>query len=343
MQALVLEDKELLMMKEVPLSYCPEGWALVKVVSVSVCGSDFHSFKGGNALLTYPRIMGHEVCGIIESINGESQDFSVGDKVILMPYLSCGHCKACRKGKSNCCSSLSVYGVHRDGAMAEFYAAPLDHLIKVAHDMSPHTAALIEPLAISTHAVSRGEIKSGDVVLVAGAGPIGIGVALMARIDGAQVVISDTNKDRRRYAEQAFGFDMVLDPLNPSYDSTIQHVTNGEGPDVIIDSTGNNRSMEYNVHLLSNGGRMVYVGISNKPIALDGTQFHKRETELFDSRAANIQDFEKVISCIENGKLDPGKMITHHASFAESKEALIHWNELGGEVFKAVIDMTESK
>lgn len=343
MKALVLEEMYSLAMKDVPVPNYPEGWALVKVVSVSVCGSDFHSYKGGNALLTYPRIMGHEVCGIIESINGGSESFSVGDKVILMPYLSCGHCKACRKGKSNCCSSLSVYGVHRDGAMAEFYAAPLDHLIKVDPDMSPYAAAIIEPLAISTHAVSRGDVKSGDVVLVSGAGPIGIGAALMARIDGAKVIIADTNDARRRYAQKGFGFENVLDPLDSAYAKQILNLSGEEGPDVIIDSTGNNKSMENNVHLLSNGGRMVFVGISNKPIALDGTQFHKRETELFDSRAAKLQDFEKVISCIENGKLDPLKMVTHHASFSESKEAFVHWNELGGEVFKAVIDMTENK
>jgi 2-desacetyl-2-hydroxyethyl bacteriochlorophyllide A dehydrogenase len=343
MQALVLENKLSLTMKDVPIPSCPEGWALVKVIAVSVCGSDFHSYKGGNALLTYPRIMGHEVCGIIESLNGNSESFAVGDKVILMPYLSCGHCKACKKGKTNCCSSLSVYGVHREGAMAEFYAAPLDHLIKVDSEMSPYAAAIIEPLAISTHAVSRGEIKSGDVVLVAGAGPIGIGVALMARIDGAKVILADTNNARRTYAQESFNFENVLDPLDITYENHIRLLSGGEGPDVIIDSTGNNKSMENNVHLLSNGGRMVFVGISNKPIALDGTQFHKRETELFDSRAAKLEDFEKVISCIENGKLDPLKMVTHHASFAESKEAFIHWNELGGEVFKAGIDMAENK
>ncbi|WP_320130566.1 zinc-binding alcohol dehydrogenase family protein [uncultured Sphaerochaeta sp.] len=343
MKALVLEKMYSLSMKDVPIPDCPEGWALVKVISVSVCGSDFHSFKGGNALLTYPRIMGHEVCGIIESINGNSESFSIGDKVILMPYLSCGHCKACKKGKTNCCSSLSVYGVHREGAMAEFYAAPLDHLIKVAPDMSSHVAALIEPLAISTHAVSRGEIKIGDVVLVVGAGPIGIGAALMARIDGATVLVSDTNEARRRYAMDAFGFEHVLDPLDPAYASQILLLTSEEGPDVIIDSTGNNRSMENDVNFLSNGGRMVFVGISNKPIALDGTQFHKRETELFDSRAAKLQDFEKVIRCIESGKLDPLKMVTHRAVFSESKEAFVQWNELGGDVFKAVIDMTEKK
>ena len=343
MKALVLHEKFSLAMEEVTVPVCPQGWALIKVECVSVCGSDFHSYKGGNALLTYPRIMGHEVCGIIESINGSSESFSIGDRVILMPYISCGTCIACRKGKTNCCSSLSVYGVHRDGAMAEFFAAPLDLLIKIPPQVSPYVAALIEPLAISTHAVSRGNIQIGDIVLVAGAGPIGIGAALMARIDGATVIVADTNEARRTYATNAFGFEHVLDPLLPTYAEQILLLTNGEGPDVIIDSTGNNKSMENNVPILSNGGRMVFVGISNKPIALDGTQFHKRETELFDSRAAKLQDFEKVISCIESGKLDPSNMVTHKASFAESKEALMQWNDLGGEVFKSVIYMTEEK
>lgn len=340
MKALVLEEKFSLTMEEVTVPDCPQGWALVRVECVSVCGSDFHSYKGANALLTYPRIMGHEVCGIIESINGKSEGIAVGDKVILMPYISCGTCIACRKEKTNCCSSLSVYGVHRDGAMAEYFAAPLDRLIKVAKDMPSFAAALIEPLAISTHAVGRGNVQAGDVVLVAGAGPIGIGAALMARIDGATVLVADTNEARRTYAKEAFGFEHVLDPLDTDYARQILLVTMEEGPDVIIDSTGSNKSMESNVHILSYGGRLVFVGISNKPIALDGTQFHKRETELFDSRAAKLQDFEKVISCIESGKLDPLKMVTHKAPFAESKEALMQWNDLGGKVFKAVIYMT---
>jgi len=110
----------------------PQGWALVKVTKVSVCGSDFHSFRGENALLSYPRIMGHEVCGEIEFIQGSSKAFKQNDKVILMPYLSCGTCVAWKKGKTNCCTSLSVYGVHRDGAMADYYVAPLSQLTQVS-------------------------------------------------------------------------------------------------------------------------------------------------------------------------------------------------------------------
>lgn len=341
MKALFLNEPGCLEFKDVPKPEltADEDSAIVKVLACSVCGSDYHSYHGGNPLITYPRIMGHEVCGIVESVNSNTAGLQKGDKVILMPYLSCGHCIACRKGRSTCCSSLSVYGVHHDGAFTEYFKAPVSSLIKVDQSLDPSVAALIEPLSISTHAVFRANVKKGDIVLVAGAGPIGLGAALISRADGAKVIIADTNQVRRTFVEKEFGFDLVLDPLASDYKDSINKLTNDEGPDIIIDSTGSNISMANNVYYLSNGGRLVFVGISNKPISLDGTVFHKKETELFDSRAATREDFLKVIKYMESGVINPRPMITNKCMFSDSKSSFEEWAESGGKVFKAVILM----
>lgn len=343
MKALTLEKPFNLTYADVELPSLPSQWATLRVVSVSVCGSDFHAFRGGNPMQTYPRILGHEVCAIVEETNGESEAIHVGDKVILMPYLSCGVCKACRKGKYNACSSLSVYGVHREGAMATYVQAPFEQLIRIESSVNNIDAALIEPLAISAHAVRRAQVSENDTVLVSGAGFIGLGVALQAQLHGCSIILADTDEKRRAFARKhSEGFLGVFDPLGEDYARKISELTNGEGPDCIIDATGNHFSMEANLQYLSNGGRMVFVGISKDPITLPGKDFHVRETELLDSRAATLEDFKQVVDFLQKKVLSPKSLVTHTAQFnAEIVSKFQQWNELGGEVFKAVIQMVE--
>ena len=338
MKALLLKEKYQLEMAEYDKPVRGEQEALIRVIAVSVCGSDIHSYKGENALLTYPRVMGHEVCGEIAEAPADG-GFLPGDRVVLIPYLNCGHCIACRKGKSNCCKDLTVYGVHKDGAMAEYITAPISHLIKIPDGMDARAAAVIEPLAISAHAVWRAQIHPGETVLVAGAGPIGLGAAEIAKTYGARVLIADTDEKRRAFVKERFGYEQPLNPLASDYRNLLAELTNGDFPDKIIDSTGNNRSMEANIQNLCQGGRMVYVGIWQADLTFRHLDFHKREAELVGSRGARREDFLYVIDCIAQKKLFPERFITHEASFNQSKEALEEWISKGGEVFKAVITM----
>ncbi len=337
MNVLVLNDKYQLAMVQRDLPVCGEGEALIRVIAVSVCGSDIHAYKGENALLDYPRVLGHEICGEIVQSTDETA-FLPGDRVILIPYLNCGECIACRKGKYNCCAQLTVYGVHKDGGMAEYITAPLSYIMKVPARMDARTAAVIEPLAISAHAVWRAQPAKGETLLVAGAGPIGLGAAEIAKTYGARVFIADTDPKRRSFVKERFGYD-ALDPLDPNYRESLAALTNGDFPDKIIDSTGNNRSMVNNINCLSQGGRMVYVGIWQGDLTFRHLDFHKREMELLGSRGALKKDFEYVIDCIARGKLTPDRFITHEAPFSEAKEALEGWIAQGGDVFKAVILM----
>lgn len=338
MKALVLEGPRNIDLKEIAEPRLQDGWVRVKPLAVSICGSDYHSYRGDNKLISYPRVLGHEVCGKVIETKGKT-GFSIDDTVVLMPYLSCGTCRPCLRGKANCCDHLSVYGVHRDGALAENFIAPAGHLISVSADMDPVEAALVEPLAISTHAVMRGSVQASDRVLVLGGGPIGLGAALMSRFHGADVMIADTSEKRRNFLTEKFHFAQVLDPKDSDYQERILAWSNGELADVVIDSTGNPVSMAASVMPLRHGGRIVWVGISGYPVSLEGTAFHVRETELYDSRAAYRSDFEQVLFAIEQGFVHPRAEITYVAAFDEAAEAFCRWEALGGEVFKAVVKM----
>lgn len=226
MKALVLESPRNIVLKEVPEPQLHEGWVRVKPLAVSICGSDYTSYRGENKLISYPRVLGHEVSGKVIETKGDT-GFSVDDTVILMPYLSCGTCRPCLRGKSNCCYHLSVYGVHRDGALAENFVAPAGQLIKVPAGMNPIEAALVEPMAISTHAVMRGDVRASDRVLVLGGGPIGLGAALMSRFHGADVVIADISEKRRDFLTGKFQFSHVLNPMSSDYQEQIQEWSRG--------------------------------------------------------------------------------------------------------------------
>ncbi|MBN9270190.1 MAG: alcohol dehydrogenase catalytic domain-containing protein, partial [Mesorhizobium sp.] len=145
----------------------PPGWARIAVSHVGICGTDYHIFEGKHPFLAYPRVMGHEVSGIVTE-QGEGVDIPVGTPVIINPYLSCGKCIACRHGKPNCCVRIEVLGVHRDGAMCEQILVPAGNLYP-ANGLSLADAAAVEFLAIGAHAVRRARADAGARALVIGA------------------------------------------------------------------------------------------------------------------------------------------------------------------------------
>jgi len=185
------------------------GEVLLRVRRVGVCGTDLHIFTGRQPFLAYPRVMGHELSGIVEEADPGS-GLVPGDAVYVMPYLSCGGCIACRQGKTNCCTAIQVLGVHRDGAMTEFLAVPAPFVHK-AEGITLDQAAMLEFLAIGAHAVARGDVAAGQRVLVAGAGPIGLAVMLFAARRGARVVALDARRDRLDVARAHLGIEAAVD------------------------------------------------------------------------------------------------------------------------------------
>ena len=179
---------------ERPLPQAAAAEVLLRVRRIGLCGTDMHIFRGTQPFLQYPRVMGHELSGEIVTAP-EGSELAPGDQVYVMPYLSCGTCVACRQGKTNCCANIQVLGVHRDGGMAEYLALPERFVFKT-DGISLDDAAMLEFLAIGAHAARRGGVRAGHKVLVAGAGPIGIAVALFARLNGGDVTVLDGRADR---------------------------------------------------------------------------------------------------------------------------------------------------
>lgn len=317
----------------------PKGWALVNVAYVGICGTDYHIFQGRHPYLAYPRVMGHEVSGTIAAINAPV-DLSVGQQVLINPYLACGKCSACRHGKPNCCVAIEVLGVHRDGAMSEQILVPTKNLIS-AVGLSPVEAATVEFLAIGAHAVRRSMAGPGTQTLVVGAGPIGLGVALFARIAQQDVTVMDVDAERLAFAGSQLGFD-VIDGSKGSVVETVAERTTGTGFDVVYDATGNSRSMQSAFAYVAHGGVMVMVSVVQDDITFSDPEFHKREMMLIGSRNATDADFQHVIASIKAGKIPIDQLVTHRTTLRDSPRDISIWAHEKAGLIKAIIDVAES-
>jgi 2-desacetyl-2-hydroxyethyl bacteriochlorophyllide A dehydrogenase len=314
----------------------PEGWALIDVAHVGICGTDYHIFEGKHPFLAYPRVMGHEVSGTVVEINGPAT-VAVGQDIVINPYLSCGKCVACRKGKPNCCVSIQVLGVHRDGAMSEQILVPVANLLP-AGGLSLVEAATVEFLAIGAHAVRRSMAIGGARALVIGAGPIGLGAALFARIAKQQVTIMDVSAERLAFATRQLGF-LVIDGSKGLIYEKLSELTAGAGFDVVYDATGNSESLKAAFAYVAHGGVMVMVSVVKDDIAFSDPEFHKREMMLIGSRNATRADFEHVIASIRAGKIPVDQLVTHRTTLRDGPRDIAAWAHQKSGLIKAMIDV----
>ncbi|KQT88460.1 zinc-binding alcohol dehydrogenase family protein [Aurantimonas sp. Leaf443] len=301
-------------LRQAPLPVeAPEGWALVDIAAVGLCGTDYHIFEGKHPYLRYPRVIGHELSGRLVEAAGDSP---AGTLVVVNPYLSCGRCRACRRGKPNCCERIEVLGVHRDGGLCRRIAVPVGNLYP-AEGLGETTAAMVEFLAIGAHAVSRSGIQAGDRVLVTGAGPIGIGTALFARLAGAEVHLLDLSRRRLELAGARFGFERLhCDP------ATMLTGDLAEGFDAICDATGNGKAIEAGFAHLAHGSTYVLVSVVKGQIAFEDAEFHKRETRIVGSRNALGSDFERVMAAIREGEIDTDALLSAEIALEDLPERL---------------------
>ena len=313
----------------------PSGWALVAVSHVGICGTDYHIFEGKHPFLAYPRIMGHEVSGTVIQA-GEGVDLAVGEAVIINPYLACGKCIACRHGKPNCCVRIEVLGVHRDGAMCEKILVPAQNLYP-ANGLSLADAAAVEFLAIGAHAARRSQADPGARTLVIGAGPIGLGTALFARIAGLDVTLLDMSTERLGFAASELGF-ATLSSQGSAAD-LVRDATGGEGFDVVFDATGNTQSIRSAFAHVAHGGTLVLVSVVKDDITFSDPEFHKREMTLIGSRNALRADFDHVAASIRNGAVPLAKLVTHRTTLDETPRDLARWAHEKSGLIKAVIQV----
>lgn len=338
MKSIVLEQPGQLKLKEMGrLGPVRRGEARVRVRRVGICGTDLHAFEGHQNFFSYPRIMGHELAVEVFDMGETDQDlgYAIGDLCCVIPYLHCGACIACRRGKTNCCAEMQVLGVHIDGGMREQFILPADKLLK-AEDLPLEHLALVEMLSIGAHAVRRAGIAAGENALVIGAGPIGLATAQFAKIAGADVTIMEVNEHRLEFCARSLGIAKLIDARKDPM-GELTRLLAGELPTLVFDCTGNALSMHAAFDYVAHGGSLVLVGHIQGGIKFRDPQFHSREMTLIASRNATAADFRQVISALGAGVINLTPWITHQASLESIVADFPTWLDPINGVIKAML------
>lgn len=314
-----------------------EGEALIKIMTAGVCGSDIGAFRGTNGLVSYPRVIGHELAGIVESIpENNPKGIKVGDKVIVDPYLYCGHCYPCSIGRTNCCTDLHVLGVHVDGGMAEYFCHPADMLIKMPEGMDWVLAAMAEPLTISLHGVHRGGLKAGEFCAIYGAGPIGLLAAMVAEAYGAHAILIDIVQERLDFGKE-LGVEYIINSGKEDPAAAVAKITDGNMAQLVMECTGANPCIRGALDLVSNAGRITLTGWPKKETSLPTDVFTKKELDIRGARTS-AGEFEEAIELITSGKVDVKRILTKTVSVDDAADTIKDIEKNPGEYMKVVVD-----
>jgi hypothetical protein len=325
-------------LSELPLPPLPtQDEVQVRVRRVGICGTDLHAFRGLQPFFSYPRILGHELALEVTEIGDSTGEHSlnIGDLCCLRPYLNCGTCPACQRGRENCCVRLQVVGIHRDGGMREVINVPIDK-VHSSTILAVEEFALVEMLSIGCHAVRRAQIVSGDTVMVVGMGPIGLGVALFAHLAGAHVIAADISDMRLAFARQQPSIEHCIDAKGNIIE-LLRAILPEDLPTVVFDATGNAQSMMRSFQFVAQGGRLVFVGLVQGDLTFSDPDFHRQELSVIASRNATAADFRQVISVLEKKRADVKSWITHLVPPEQMVEEFTSWLDPKQEVIKAMI------
>ena len=303
------------------------GEVLLKLGYVGFCGSDLNTYRGGNAMVTFPRIPGHEIGATIVELGSDvPSQLKVGQTVTVNPYTNCGHCASCRRGRVNACENNETLGVQRNGAMQEFISLPWQKIIPCG-SVSVRDAALIEPMSVGFHAVDRGRVTDTDTVMVIGCGMVGLGAVVRAVMRGATVIAADLDDEKLAIARQ----------LGATYTYNTATEWNLPTPDVVIEAVGAAPTYQLAVNKVAFTGRIVCIGYAKADISLTTSLFVKKELDIMGSRNANPSDFEAVIKYLTNSGAPVEKFISRIIEPQQSAEALKTWAEAPGKVFRILV------
>jgi alcohol dehydrogenase len=338
MKALSLEAPKQFRRVDIPPPSKPRrGEALVRVHRVGVCGTDISGYLGKMPFFSYPRIPGHELGVEVLEVGQDVVNVQPGDRCSVEPYINDPNSYASRRGRPNCCEKLEVLGVHRDGGLRPELIVPARKL-HAAHKLTFDQLALVEPLAIGCHACHRAGPQSDESVLIIGAGPIGLATLEFVRLTGAKISVLDMNESRLEFCRRVMGVRHTLVP-SPNLENDLRELTGGHLLDVVIDATGNNRSMSNAFGYIAHGGRLVFVGITTDEVTFRHPVFHKPEGTLLCSRNALPEDFDNIIQLIEEGRIDTRPWITHRAVFDDVIDVFPSYTKPDTGVIKAIIEV----
>lgn len=315
------------------------GEVLLQIKRLGYCGTDLNTFRGFNPLVTYPRIPGHEIAAVIAEVSsGVPAQFRPGLVTTVLPYTTCGKCSSCRSGRVNACRNNQTLGVQRDGAFTEFISVPWEKLVR-SDKLSLAEHALVEPLSVGFHAVERGQVSAADTVLVFGCGMIGMGaISGAALLRGARVIAVDVDDAKLALARKA-GASETINSKTENLHEKLQALTQGDGPNVVIEAVGLPATFRAAVDEVCFAGRVVYIGYAKDAVSYETKFFVMKELDIRGSRNATLQNFSDVIKVLESGRYPVAETITRCVPFTEAGTALAAWAADPGRVTKIHVEL----
>jgi len=309
---------------------------LLKIGMVGFCGGDLNGFKGLFELQEYPNVLGHEVGGTIEAMGSQvPESFKIGNKVTVYPYLNCGTCISCRKGRRNACQDNKTMGVRRPGAMTRYIAIQWQDLF-TSEKLSLKELALVEPLTVGFHAAARGQVSSQDRVAVIGCGIVGMGAIASAVNRGAEVIAIDIDDSKMDIAKK-IGVAHTINTSREDLHEALMRITDGDGPDVIIEAVGNAITYRSAVDEVAYTGRVVCIGYAKSAVEFNTGIFVRKEIEILGSRNCT-DEFPEVIAYLEAGHFPVEDVISKTVSLEDAGAALADWAANAKGITKIMVD-----
>ncbi len=311
-----------------------EAQVKVKVKAVGICGTDLHIFKEGRADVELPRVMGHELSGIVIEIGSDVERIKVGDKVILDPVFACGKCNTCKKGFPNVCEKVACYGVQMNGGYQDIIVVDEKHLYVFAKEISFEEAALAEPFSIATNILDRTKVAKNEQVIVIGAGTIGLSIVQAAIVIGGKVAVLDIADEKLKKALE-FGAEKAINSNVENVEEILADIA-PVGFDVVIDAVGSTSVFVQSINYAAPRARIACIGFDSSLAGIPPVIITKKELSIIGSRM-NCLQFPKVVGWMEAGKLQMSKMISKKFGIDNIQEAFEYTLNHSGEVIKTLI------
>lgn len=292
---------------------------LVKMRAAGICGSDVGIYHGTNAAATYPRVIGHEMVGVVEEIGSNVKKLKVGDRIIVNQVVSCGECYPCRHNRGNVCDHLEVRGVHRDGGYREYMAVPEEDCYILPDNLSDADSVMIEPTTIAIQSLSRAEIEDDDVIFIIGCGALGSSILRIARLTNAKIIVGDIVDDKLNDALKN-GAHYAVNLSHEDFEEKVKEYSNGRGPTVTIDAACTKDSLMNAIKVTGNAGRVITMGFSISPTEVNQFLITSKELDVRGSRLQN-KKFGEAIKLINEGKIDLSGAVSHTFNYLDAQRA----------------------
>jgi threonine dehydrogenase-like Zn-dependent dehydrogenase len=323
MRALVINKPGEATIESVPEPKQDATKVLLRVRMVGLCGSDLNSYRGRNPMVQFPRIPGHEIAATIVEGDSSLPGLASGVNVTMSPYTNCGQCASCLRGRPNACAFNETLGVQRDGALTEYIRMPAEKLYPAA--LSLKELCLVEPLTVGFHAVARGRVTATDKVAIFGCGGVGLGAIAASHFAGAITIAVDLDDEKLRIAAKAGAAHLVNSSKAPLHKQLLE-LTDGRGPDVVIEAVGHPQTFRAAVEEVAFTGRVVYIGYAKEPVAYETKLFVQKELDILGSRNALPADFQAVIQMLRDGKFPVEDAVGSIVSLQEAPQVLEAWS-----------------